>query len=52
MWGGTTEKRVVTELLIKMKDENYSCTIKSNDNETADGVKALKAKLREYKTRA
>ncbi len=52
VWGGTTEKRVVTELLIKMKDENYSCTIKSNDSETADGVKALKAKLREYKTRA
>ena len=49
VWGGTTENRVVTELLIKMKDEKYSCTIKSNDNETADGVKALKSKLREYK---
>ena len=52
VWGGTTEKRVVTELFIKMKDENFSCTIKSNDNDTSDGVKALKSKLREYKTRA
>lgn len=51
VWGGTTENKTVTELVIKMKDENFSCTIKSDDSETSDGVKALKSKLREYKTR-
>lgn len=51
IWGGSKRNEVVTELVIKMTNEDFRCTIKSNDQEASNGVQALKAKLREFKTK-